>query len=89
MHWQINKTKSVDVHARGIASYPNIPPFHTNFKLTDDLSSLEEFEDTIGAIRIRISKKNRQHNGQKKKYKKTNNDLEWVFFFLSYITVGN
>jgi len=29
----------VDVHARGIASYPNIPPFHTNFKLTDDLSS--------------------------------------------------
>jgi hypothetical protein len=30
---------------------------------------LEEFEDTKGAIRIRISKKNRQHNGQKKKYK--------------------
>ena len=24
----------------------------------------EEFEDTKGAIRIRISKKNRQHNGQ-------------------------
>jgi hypothetical protein len=29
-----------------------------------------------GAIRIRISKKNRQHNGQKKKYKRTNNDLQ-------------
>ena len=29
----------------------------------------EEFEDTKGAIRIRISKKNRQHNGQEKKYK--------------------
>jgi hypothetical protein len=29
----------------------------------------EEFEDTEGAIRIRISKKNRQHNGQKEKYK--------------------
>ena len=29
-----------------------------------------------GVIRIRISKKNRQHNGQKKKYKKTNNDLQ-------------
>jgi hypothetical protein len=28
---------------------------------------LEEFEDTKGAIRIRISKKNRHHNGQKKK----------------------
>ena len=33
----------------------------------------EEFEDTKGVIRIRKSK-NRQHNGQKKKYKRTNND---------------
>jgi hypothetical protein len=33
----------------------------------------EEFEDTTGVIRIRISEKNRQHNGQKKKYKRTNN----------------
>ena len=31
---------------------------------------------TKWAIRIRISKKNRQHNGQKKKYKRTNNDLQ-------------
>ena len=38
--------------------------------------SQEEFEDTKGVIRIRISKKNRQHNGQKKKYKGTNNDLQ-------------
>jgi hypothetical protein len=37
----------------------------------------EEFEDTKGVIRIRISK-NRQHNGQKKKYKSTNNDLKSV-----------
>jgi hypothetical protein len=37
----------------------------------------EEFEDTKGAIKIRISK-NRQHNGQKKKYKRTNNDLQKV-----------
>ena len=36
----------------------------------------EEFEDTKVAIRIRISEKNRQHNGQKLKYKKTNNDLQ-------------
>jgi hypothetical protein len=36
----------------------------------------EEFEDTKGVIRIHISKKNRQHNGQKKKYKRTNNDLQ-------------
>ena len=33
-------------------------------------------EDTKGVIRIRISKKNRQRNVQKKKYKKTNNDLQ-------------
>ena len=36
----------------------------------------EEFEDTKGVIRIRISKKNRQYNGQKKKCKKINNDLQ-------------
>jgi hypothetical protein len=30
---------------------------------------IEEFEDTKGVIRIRISKKNRQHNGKKKKDK--------------------
>ena len=36
----------------------------------------EEFEDTKGVIRIRISKKNRQHNGQKKMYKRTNNHLQ-------------
>jgi hypothetical protein len=29
----------------------------------------EEFENTKGVMRIRISKKNRQHNEQKKKYK--------------------
>jgi len=35
----------------------------------------EEFEDSKGVIRIRISK-NRQHNGQKKVGKRTNNDLQ-------------
>jgi len=33
------------------------------------------FEDTKRVIRIRISK-DRQHNGQKKKKKRTNNDLQ-------------
>jgi hypothetical protein len=37
---------------------------------------LEEFEDTKGVIKIHISKTNRQHNGQKKMYKWTNNDLQ-------------
>ena len=36
----------------------------------------EEFEDTKRVIRIHISKKNRQYNDQKKKYKRTNNDLQ-------------
>jgi hypothetical protein len=33
-------------------------------------------EDTKGVIRICISKKNRQHHGQKKKHKRTNKDLQ-------------
>ena len=37
---------------------------------------IEEFEDTKGVIRIRNSKKNSKHNGQKKKYKRINNDLQ-------------
>ena len=37
-----------------------------------DPSLSEEFEDTKGVIRIRISKKNRQHNGQKKKNRQHN-----------------
>jgi hypothetical protein len=36
----------------------------------------EEFEDTKGVIRIRKSKIDRQHNDQKKKEKRTNNDLQ-------------
>ena len=36
---------------------------------------LKEFEDTEWVIRIRKSK-NRQHNGQEKKNKRTNNDLQ-------------
>jgi len=40
-------------------------------------NSEDEFEDTKGTIRIRISKNN-QHNGQKKKYKRTNNDIQKI-----------
>ena len=41
------------------------------------LSYLEEFEDNKGVIIIRKSK-DRQHNGQQKKYKRTNNDLQSI-----------
>ena len=40
--------------------------------------SKEEFENIKEVIRIRKSKKNRKHNGQKKKYKGTNNDLQII-----------
>ena len=36
----------------------------------------EVFENTKGVIIIFISKKNRQHNDQKKKYKTTHNHLQ-------------
>jgi hypothetical protein len=36
----------------------------------------EELEDTKGGIRIRKSKEDSQHNGQKKKNERTNNDLQ-------------
>jgi hypothetical protein len=47
----------------------------------------QEFEDTKGAIRIRISKRNRQHNGQKKKYKRTNNDQHYAFLYSSSLDI--
>jgi hypothetical protein len=48
----------------------------TTTSKTNCIGLEEEFEDTKGVIRIRISKNNRQHNDQKKKYKRTNNDLQ-------------
>ena len=41
----------------------------------------EEFKDTKGVIKIRISK-NRKNNDQKKKYKRTNNDLQNIYITL-------
>jgi len=42
----------------------------------DSRQMLGEFEDSKGVIRIGISQKNRQHNGQKKEYKRTNKYLQ-------------
>ena len=41
-----------------------------------------EFKDTKVVIRIRLSKKNRQHNAQKKKHKRTNNDIQNIYIKL-------
>jgi hypothetical protein len=45
--------------------FPDARTVHSIYKLLFKA----EFEDTKGVIRIRILKKNRQHNGQKKKDK--------------------
>jgi hypothetical protein len=49
-----------------------------NKKLKDDRKLFkEEFEDTKGVIRIRQSKKDRQHNDQKYKQQYTKHTLEY------------
>ena len=53
---------------------PSCATFLSADSCFSELARREEFEDTKGVIRIRKSKKNRQHNGQKKMYKKTNNE---------------
>ena len=44
----------------------------------------EEFEDTKGVMIIRISK-DRQYNDKKKKYKRTNNDLQNILMKLKIV----
>jgi hypothetical protein len=57
------------MHASSMLGISNINYHHTFFYT-------KKFEDIKGESRIRKSKKDRQHNGQKKKYKRTNNDLQ-------------
>ena len=47
--------------------------------------NVQELEDTKWVIRIRISKKNRQHSGQKKRCKKTNNDLKNIHITIKIV----
>jgi hypothetical protein len=51
-----------------------------------NINYLEEFEDTKGAIRIRISKKNRQHND--KKHKRRNNDRQNIHIKRTPLKIG-
>ena len=50
------------------------------------MSVKEELEDTKGVIRICVSKKNRQHNGQKKINKRTNNDYKHTYKIKDRVT---
>ena len=64
--------------------FPVIADLYTTLKLyqkcqkSNVLSTIkwEKVEDTKGVIRIRISKKNRKHNDQKKQHKRANNDQQ-------------
>ena len=70
--------KFVSEFAIGRWFSPGTPASSTNKTDRHDRTEIvfkKEFKDTIGVIRIRISK-NRQHNDQKKKDKRTNNDLQ-------------
>jgi hypothetical protein len=49
----------------------------------------EEFEDIKGAIRNCIAKKNREHNGQNKKYKRTNNDRQNIQIKLNNVLISS
>jgi hypothetical protein len=56
----------IDLKTQAVAHFfPDARTVHSIYKLLFKA----EFEDTKGVIRIRILKKNRQHNGQKKKDK--------------------
>ena len=50
--------------------------------LACNVYSTEEFEDINGVMLTHISKRNRQHNDQMKKYKRTNNDLQNIHIIL-------
>ena len=81
----INPSKTPNQHS--IKYFISILPIHHIYQTKTYNPTLhqfsEEFEDTKGSIRIRISK-NRQHNGQKKKYKRTTNDLQNLHIKLDY-----
>ena len=69
-----------------ILFYLFIFKFHSKKKIADVFSlDVRRVGDTKGVIRIRKSK-NRQHNGQKKKYKRTNNDLQNIDIYRTHST---
>jgi hypothetical protein len=53
--------------------------FLQNHQNDDSLYLWKQFDDTKRVIIIRISKKNREYNGQTKKYKRTSNDQTTIY----------
>jgi hypothetical protein len=62
---------SPPVFSRGICLQKQADDKTVSMKECPQILDFEEFEDNKGVIRIRKSKKNRKHNGQEKKYKRT------------------
>ena len=58
--------------------YLNIYLLNLNIYTLFNCCDTKELEDTRKLTRVRKSKKDRQHNGQKKKYKRKNNDLQSI-----------
>jgi hypothetical protein len=66
----------VELELPTLPEHLSSPPVFSRVRVTRSLVLYVCFVDRQNVIRIRISKKNRQNNGQKKKYKRTNNDLQ-------------
>jgi hypothetical protein len=58
--------------------YLNIYLLNLNIYTLFNCCDTKELEDTRKLTRVRKSKKDRQHNGQKKKDKRTNNGLQSI-----------
>jgi hypothetical protein len=56
----------------------NISQHLLSIELIVDLFDKYKSYNVKGVIRMRKSKKNKQHNGQKKKVQRTNNDLQSI-----------
>jgi len=70
------RTNSIKIHVVSVCKKLLFASYLLQLKHRKLCIYKEELEDTKGVIRIRKSKKNRQHIAQKKKDKRTNNDLQ-------------
>jgi hypothetical protein len=68
----------LELHRKKNFRMPSHTPnmFYIGYMKLVTFTLQEEFEDAKEVIRIRISKKNRQHYDEKKKSKRTNNDQQ-------------
>ena len=75
MYRSVNGINKTGIHCNTNGNKDELDIGHDNI-LYGCNSTQEKFKDTTVTIRICKSKKYRQHNGQTKKDKRTNNDLQ-------------